>query len=253
MVKRKAEEGATSSSSATLKKAKSKGTAGKKGKKEEDEDLVALQLKKEKKEHERVVRLAYERGLFTEEETAEEDGVDFPDELHELNRASIVNKPPVRGKQRFVFVLPCRLGSLSDKAEIGKLCHIDSRNPVLYINLPNGRIKLLGTITHPTTSYLQLNAKNAPKKAGKKGGKVLEARGTFESLVVFSDYHWIGTEEENPSESPLLWPLDVNAEADSTPSPLPTSVASIHPTDPEPSPTTSASGASDMDDVIEIL
>jgi hypothetical protein len=45
----------------------------------------------------------------------------------------------------------------------GTLAQLDTRNPVLYIDFPEGRLKLLGTLAFPRNKYmvLKLGAKEA--------------------------------------------------------------------------------------------
>lgn len=38
----------------------------------------------------------------------------------------------------------------------GTLAQLDSRNPVLYVDFPDGRLKFLGTIVYPKNKYMVL-------------------------------------------------------------------------------------------------
>mmetsp|Transcript_30023 Transcript_30023/g.48140 ORF Transcript_30023/g.48140 Transcript_30023/m.48140 type:complete len:183 (+) Transcript_30023:390-938(+) len=85
---------------------------------------------------------------------------------------------------------------------MGTLDNLSSRNPVLYIEYPQGRLKLFGTIVYPKSKFLALNYKpNSSEKQIKKTG--FQCRGTFDAFIVFSESRWIGTAEENPDESKL--------------------------------------------------
>ena len=42
----------------------------------------------------------------------------------------------------------------------GTLAALDSRNPVLYINFPEGRLKFFGTIVFPKNKYMVLKFGN---------------------------------------------------------------------------------------------
>lgn len=44
----------------------------------------------------------------------------------------------------------------SERAAQGTLSHLDSKNPVMHIEFPNGRLKLLGTLVFPKSKYIVL-------------------------------------------------------------------------------------------------
>lgn len=58
----------------------------------------------------------------------------------------------------------------------GTLSNLDSRNPVMYMDFPNGRLKFTGTLLFPANKYLVLRLGGGP------GGAVL-AEDVFESMV----------------------------------------------------------------------
>ena len=89
----------------------------------------------------------------------------------------------------------CRLDLKSNQGVLGTLAALDTRNPILYINFPQGRLKLRGTILCPKTKILCL--------APPTGASAFQLRGVFDSVVVFPQYDWIGTAQDNPSEQPL--------------------------------------------------
>ena len=55
----------------------------------------------------------------------------------------------------------------------GTLAKLDSKNPVLYIDFPTGRLKLIGTLLFPKTKYQLLRL----------GGKDVLCEDIFESVV----------------------------------------------------------------------
>jgi len=114
-----------------------------------------------------------------------------------LSRAigcDLVKKASKR-KNRFLLCLPGFLSQTS-AGEIGELAQMNTTTPVLYINHPQGRFKLFGSIVFPKTSYLSM----------KIASKEIMCEDHFESLIVFSKVYWVGKKEENESEKPLPLP-----------------------------------------------
>ncbi|XP_020593696.1 DNA-binding protein RHL1 [Phalaenopsis equestris] len=109
-------------------------------------------------------------------------------------------------KSRYLFSFPGLIAPLSG-GKIGVLSNLATKNPVLYLEFPQGRMKLFGTHVYPKNKYLTLQ----PTKSAK--GVMCED--VFESLIVFSDAWWIGKKEENPEEYQLEYPKDLNEGKDS--------------------------------------
>ncbi|KAJ3691457.1 hypothetical protein LUZ61_020621 [Rhynchospora tenuis] len=103
-------------------------------------------------------------------------------------------------KSRFLFSLPGLLAPLSG-GRIGELACLASKNPILYLEFPQGRMKLFGTHVYPKNKYLTLQLTRSSK------GVMCED--IFESLIVFSEAWWIGTKEENPEERRLEFPQNL--------------------------------------------
>ena len=76
--------------------------------------------------------------------------------------------------------LPCQI-NLDAASRQGTLAQLDSRNPVMYIDLPEGRLKLFGTLMFPSNRYLVL----------KFGAKDIICEDILESMV---------------RSPPVLWP-----------------------------------------------
>lgn len=70
-------------------------------------------------------------------------------------------------------VLQCGSAFPLSGCEQGTLAKLDSKNPVLYIDFPSGRLKLVGTLLFPKTKYQLL----------KLGGKDVLCEDIFESVV----------------------------------------------------------------------
>ncbi|WOK94830.1 DNA-binding protein RHL1 isoform X3 [Canna indica] len=100
-------------------------------------------------------------------------------------------------KSRYLFSFPGIIAPLSS-GRIGELADLGTRNPVLYLEFPQGRMKLLGTHVYPKNKYLTLQLT--------KSAKGVTCEDVFESMIVFSDACWIGQKEENPEEHKLEFP-----------------------------------------------
>ena len=99
----------------------------------------------------------------------------------------------------------------NNAVEFGELADLDTQNPVCYINFPDGigRMKLYGTIARARESrYFTLNlgggggGSSSRKDSGGNANANLED--FFDGVLIFSQWAWIGTKEENPEEKPLL-------------------------------------------------
>lgn len=55
----------------------------------------------------------------------------------------------------------------------GSLAQLDTKNPVMYLDFPNGRLKFFGTLVFPENKYLAL----------KFGPKEVLCEDAFESMV----------------------------------------------------------------------
>ncbi|KAG2314311.1 hypothetical protein Bca4012_064978 [Brassica carinata] len=104
-------------------------------------------------------------------------------------------------KNRFLFSFPGLLAPISG-ATIGDLDRLSTKNPILYLNFPQGRMKLFGTILYPKNRYLTLQFS--------RGGKNVLCDDYFDNMIVFSESWWIGTKEENPEEARLDFPKELS-------------------------------------------
>ncbi|KAL0441194.1 UNVERIFIED_CONTAM: DNA-binding protein RHL1 [Sesamum radiatum] len=106
-------------------------------------------------------------------------------------------------KNRYLFSFPGLLGPISG-GKIGDLKDLGTKNPILYLDFPQGQMKLFGTIVYPKNRYLTLQFS--------RGGKSVTCDDYFDNMIVFSDAWWIGTKDENPEESRLQFPKELNME-----------------------------------------
>ncbi|GAB2247710.1 hypothetical protein Droror1_Dr00007592 [Drosera rotundifolia] len=103
-------------------------------------------------------------------------------------------------KNRFLFSFPGLIAPV-EGGRIGELTDLGSRNPKLYLEFPQGRMKLLGTIVYPNNRYLTLQFS--------KGGKNVICDDCFDAMIVFSDAFWIGRKDDNPDEARLDFPEEL--------------------------------------------
>ncbi|KAH0456199.1 hypothetical protein IEQ34_014106 [Dendrobium chrysotoxum] len=109
-------------------------------------------------------------------------------------------------KSRYLFSFPGLIAPLTG-GKIGDLADLATKNPVLYLEFPQGRMKLFGTHVYPKNKYLTLQLT--------KSAKGVTCEDVFESLIVFSEAWWIGQKEENPEEYQLEFPKDLKEGKDS--------------------------------------
>ncbi|GMI94210.1 hypothetical protein HRI_003090300 [Hibiscus trionum] len=103
-------------------------------------------------------------------------------------------------KNRFLFSFPGLLAPISG-GKIGDLKNLGSKNPILYLDFPQGQMKLFGTIVYPKNRYLSL--------LFSRGGKSVMCEDYFDNMIVFSDAWWIGKKDENPEEARLDFPKEL--------------------------------------------
>ncbi|CAN4087874.1 unnamed protein product [Withania somnifera] len=104
-------------------------------------------------------------------------------------------------KNRFLFSFPGLLAPVSG-GKIGELKDLGTKNPILYLDFPQGQMKLFGTILYPKNGYLTMQFS--------RGGKNVVCEDYFDNMIVFSDAWWIGRKEENPEEARLEFPKELN-------------------------------------------
>ncbi|KAK8568863.1 hypothetical protein V6N13_106744 [Hibiscus sabdariffa] len=103
-------------------------------------------------------------------------------------------------KSRFLFSFPGLLAPISG-GKIGELKNLGSKNPILYLDFPQGQMKLFGTIMYPKNRHLSL--------LFSRGGKNAMCEDYFDNMIVFSDAWWIGKKDENPEEAQLDFPEEL--------------------------------------------
>lgn len=86
----------------------------------------------------------------------------------------------------------------------GVLSQLDTQTPVMYLDFPQGRLKLFGSLVFPKSKYMVLRL---------GGSSSVLCEDVFENIVVFSEYWWVGTKEANPDEKKLPLPQELSTSA----------------------------------------
>lgn len=118
----------------------------------------------------------------------------IPSSLRKSDGADIVKRNASR-KKKYLLLFP-GAASLPPGARIGDLTGLDTRNPTLYVDFPPlGRIKMHGSLVFPKNCFTTIKGSSSAKKS-------VQVVDTFETLVVFSEWAWVGDESNNPGHVP---------------------------------------------------
>ncbi|KAG7594464.1 hypothetical protein ISN45_Aa01g032150 [Arabidopsis thaliana x Arabidopsis arenosa] len=158
----------------------------------------------ESKQRKRLKTLALHNQLLSDSPAKSHSSLKPSKQVLKHHGTDIIRKS--QRKNRFLFSFPGLLAPISG-ATIGDLDRLSTKNPVLYLNFPQGRMKLFGTILYPKNRYLTLQFS--------RGGKNVLCDDYFDNMIVFSESWWIGTKEENPEEARLDFPKEL-AQAEQT-------------------------------------
>ncbi|KAI4347366.1 hypothetical protein L6164_008182 [Bauhinia variegata] len=149
-------------------------------------------------ERKRLKRLAFSNNILSE--TSAKSSVHLnPSNIVLKHHGKDILKKSQR-KNRYLFSFPGLLAPISG-GKIGELKNLSSKNPILYLDFPQGQMKLFGTIVYPKNRYLTLQFS--------KGGKNVMCEDVFDNMIVFSDAWWIGRKEDNPQEARLEFPKEL--------------------------------------------
>ncbi|KAI4352006.1 hypothetical protein L6164_006298 [Bauhinia variegata] len=103
-------------------------------------------------------------------------------------------------KNRYLFSFPGLIAPTSG-GKMGELKNLGTKNLILYLDFPQGQMKLFGTIVYPKNKYLTLHFSRGEKNA--------MCEDFFNNMIVFSDAWWIGRKEDNPHETKLEFPKEL--------------------------------------------
>jgi hypothetical protein len=117
--------------------------------------------------------------------------------LRKCNGADIIKKNAARRK-KYLVAFPGGI-ALAPGARVGLLQGLDSSTPTLDIEYPDGRLRMHGVLVFPRNPLLTLKC-----PSGK--AKPVHCADTFETVIAFSRWAWIGDEVSNPGNLPVPLP-----------------------------------------------
>ncbi|PSS08341.1 DNA-binding protein [Actinidia chinensis var. chinensis] len=167
------------------------------GGKKEAEKAVA-EANPEAEERKRLNKLAFSKGILSEA-PAKPFSVLSPSKTVTKHHGTDILRKSHR-KNRFLFSFPGLLAPVSC-GKVGDLKDLGTKNPILYLDFPQGQMKLFGTIFYPKNKYLTLQFS--------RGGKNVVCEDYFDTMIIFSDAWWIGRKDENPEETRLEFPREL--------------------------------------------
>ncbi|KAK7314761.1 hypothetical protein VNO77_33289 [Canavalia gladiata] len=170
-----------------------------KTKKKEEEEEEEESTKPEILERKRLKALAFSNNILCETQARSSIHL-TPSSIVAKHHGKDIIKKSQRKSSRYLFSFPALIAPISG-GKIGDLQHLGTKNPVLYLDFPQGQMKLFGTIVYPKNRYLTLQFS--------RGGKNVMCEDYFDHMIVFSDAWWIGRKDENPEEAKLEFPKEL--------------------------------------------
>ncbi|CBI40527.3 unnamed protein product, partial [Vitis vinifera] len=157
------------------------------------------ELNPEAEERKRRKKLAFSKNLLSDTPSKAFSALSPSKTVIKHHGKDILKKS--QRKNRFLFSFPGLLAPIAG-GKIGELKDLGTKNPILYLDFPQGQMKLFGTIVYPKNRYLTLHFS--------RGGKNVMCEDYFDNMIVFSDAWWIGRKEENPEEARLEFPKELS-------------------------------------------
>ncbi|KAL6780798.1 hypothetical protein ACKKBF_B11680 [Auxenochlorella protothecoides x Auxenochlorella symbiontica] len=120
------------------------------------------------------------------------------------HRGKDIIKKGFARRKRFLVAFCMKLQALTG-GKLGTLSNLDSAQPTMHIDLPQGALQLTGTLTFPRTKYAVLRL----------GSKDVLCEDLFDSLIVFDKYTWLSGEGEGvvPAHLPAQ-PMEATMQRD---------------------------------------
>ncbi|XP_027358828.1 DNA-binding protein RHL1 isoform X2 [Abrus precatorius] len=172
---------------------------GKMKKKEEEREEVEEATNPEMIERKRLKALAFSNNVLSETQARSSIHLN-PSSIVAKHHGKDIIKKSQRKSSRYLFSFPSLIAPIGG-GKIGDLKDLGTKNPILYLDFPQGQMKLFGTIVYPKNRYLTLQFS--------KGGKSVMCEDYFDNMIVFSDAWWIGNKDENPEEAKLEFPKEL--------------------------------------------
>lgn len=124
-----------------------------------------------------------------------------PPSLRRCDGVDIVKRNTSR-KKKYLLVFP-GAASLPPGATVGTLAGLNTRTPTLDVDVPPlGRIRLTGSLVFPKNCFTAIKTPASKKKP-------VQVVDTFQTLLVFSEWAWVGDEKANPAGLPEPLPMAV--------------------------------------------
>jgi len=176
--------------------------ASKKEKQTELETEIPEELKIELKESERIEGIAKRKGILTNEKPEiSKQVLRVPKSVTDHCKGAPIKKMSKGRHKQAMLIFPGRFEPKKFGDKVGTIAKLNTHNPEFYIDFPKrGRLMFKGTLVYSTNKYITLQY---PIGGGSTGVK---CPGEVNTIVVFSEYFWLGTEEENPMRKPLPLP-----------------------------------------------
>ncbi|XP_042514287.1 DNA-binding protein RHL1 isoform X2 [Macadamia integrifolia] len=163
-----------------------------------DENGGKAQDNPELEERKRLKKLSFSKNLLSQTPARPISPLS-PSKIVRKHHGRDIGKKSQR-RNRFLFSFPGLLAPITG-GKIGELKDLGTKNPILYLDFPQGQLKLFGTIVYPKNRYLTLQFS--------KGGKTVTCEDYFDNMIVFSEAWWIGSKDENPEEIQLDFPKEL--------------------------------------------
>ncbi|XP_028786234.1 DNA-binding protein RHL1-like [Neltuma alba] len=157
------------------------------------------ELNPEAAERQRLKRLAFSNGVISEIPAKASRRLNPSNTVLKHLGKDIVKKSQRRNK--YLFSFPGHIAPIGRGGKIGDLKNLGTKNPVLYVDFPQGQMKLFGTILYPKNGYLTLQFS--------RDGRNALCEDYFDTMILFSDAWWIGRKDENPEETRLDFPKEM--------------------------------------------
>lgn len=113
-----------------------------------------------------------------------------PPALVHCDNADIMKKNTQK-KRKYLFAFPGG-ASLEPGVKIGELKGLDSATPTLDVEYPAGTVRFRGSLAFPRNAIMIFK--------GARAGTPVKVQDSFETVIVFSEWAWLGKPEDNPGE-----------------------------------------------------
>ncbi|CAK9185575.1 unnamed protein product [Ilex paraguariensis] len=143
------------------------------GGKKVEKSAAASEVNPEAEERKRLKKLAFSKNILSETPAKASSIALGPSKTVIKHHGKDILRKSQR-RNRFMFSLPGLLAPISG-GKVGELRDLGTKNPILYLDFPQGQMKLFGTIVYPKNRYLTLQFS--------RGGKNVMCEDHFDNLL----------------------------------------------------------------------